>query len=159
MSTENICNTAKNNKLRNQETFAIFMLTGLIICLLLVCPTLPRPSDCWEPSHLHPTRTRAHTLAAAAPVLTAQPLSPSAEAQRQEDVLSAKLSPAGQAALGPSPQPGLPADPSAASAPASHGKADAGGENSMFPTCRGGMEITKPWCLPGKLLPCFGSPR
>lgn len=85
MSTENICNPAKNNKLRNQETFAIFMLTGLIICLLLVCPTLPPPSDRWEPSHLHPKRTRSHSLATAALVLMTKSFSSSAEVWRQED--------------------------------------------------------------------------
>lgn len=85
MSTENICNPAKNNKLRNQETFAIFLLTGLIICLLLVCPTLHRPSDCWEPSHLHPKWTRSHSLAAAALILMTKIFFSSAEVWRQED--------------------------------------------------------------------------
>lgn len=85
MSTENICNTAKNNKLGNQETFAIFMLTGLIICLLLVCPTLPYLSYCWEPAHLHPKRTRSHSLATAVLVLMTKSFSSSTEMGRQED--------------------------------------------------------------------------
>lgn len=85
MSTENICNPAKNNNLRNQETFAIFMLTGLIICLLLECPTLPHPPACWELSHLHPKRTRSHSLAAAALALMMKSFSSSAQLWRQKD--------------------------------------------------------------------------
>lgn len=106
MSTENICNPAKNNNLRKQETFAIFMLTGLIICLLLVCPTLPHPPDCWELSHLHPKRTHSHSLAAAALVLMTKPFSSSADCEGKR--MHAKhLTLASQAALWPLlwPQP------------------------------------------------------
>lgn len=105
MSTENICNPAKNNKLRNQETFAIFMLTGLIICLLLVCPTLLHPSDCWELSHLHPKWTRSHSQAAAAFVLMTKAFFLFSRGVKAGGHTSKHLSLAGQAAAWPSPWP------------------------------------------------------
>lgn len=152
-STENICNPAKNNNLRNQETFAIFMLTGLIICLLLVCPTLPHPPDCWEPSHLHPKRTHSRSLAAAALALMMKlsPLQQSCEGRRTHSQTSHPGQPGSAMALAVatahSLELGLPRDPSATSAPAPHRKSRAGKENGIFATCGGGKEITKPQCV------------
>lgn len=139
MSTENICNPAKNNNLRNQETFAIFMLTGLIICLLLVCPTLPRPPDCWEPSHLHPKRTRSQSLAAAA-------LASSAGLWRQKDTQQGSTMALAVATVH-SLEVGLPREPSATSVPAPHRKSQAGKEDGIFATRGGGKEIINPWCM------------
>lgn len=145
MSTENICNPAKNNNLRNQETFAIFMLTGLIICLLLVCPTLPHLPDCWELSHLHPKWTHSQSLAAAALALMMKSFSSSAELWRQDTQPGSTMALA--VATVHSLEVGLPRDPSATLAPAPHRKSQAGKENGIFATCGGGKEIINPRCM------------
>lgn len=155
MSTENICNPAKNNKLRNQETFAIFMLTGLLICLLLVCPTLPRPSDCWELSHLHPKRTRSHSPAATALVLMTKIFLLFRRGGKAGGHTAEHLSPAGQAALWPSPWP--------QHAPHSRGCPETSPQLQLLSPTGNQMlevrtvyfphveEVIKPWCIPGKL--------